>query len=749
MEGGRVTGSLYRIAVLSLWASLCSNTALAAPCDKAGAQAQGRPRIGLVLGGGGARGAAHVGVLKVLKEMRIPIDCIAGTSMGAIVGGLYASGLSPEEIGREIREMDWDDVLEDQPPRPERQFRRKRDDDNYLVKKQLGYESGQLELPLGYIQGQKLDLELVRLTQHVAAIRHFDELPIPFRAVATDIETGDEMVLSSGNLARAIRASMAVPGAFDAVELDGRLLVDGLVTNNVPLDVARKMGADIAIVVNVGTPLKERSEITSLLAVIEQYSNIVGQQNVTRQLDTLRETDVYIQPELGDISTSDFNRAADTIGLGADAARTARAKLAKLAITSAGYSDHLAARRGPVGEAPIVGFVRIENKSKIGDDVLAHPFQALIGKPLDQKTLKRSIEELYGWNIFESIRYETIEEEGKQGLLVHVREKSWGPNYLQLGLALSTDLEGDSTWDIGVSLLKTALNRRAGELRLGAQIGDSPQALAEFYQPLDVGLRYFIAPQLFFDSRSFSRFEGGEEIEEVRVKRYGGGLAAGRVFGRWGEIRVGLRRYAGDGEVRIGDPATSDFSDFDFDSAEAYLRLYYDMLDNRNWPRSGAIGSLEWIESVEGLGADSDFSQLSFTGALAHSWDKNTFFGAFEFDYTADGVAPVQNRFRTGGFTELSGFTQDQLSGQQVLLLRSGYYRRLGNIKWLPAYAGVSLEYGNVYEDRDDISLAPDEALLAGSVFVGLDTVLGPVYLAYGHAEQGNDSIYLYLGRVF
>jgi len=207
------------IAVLSLWASLCSNTALAAPCDKAGAQAQGRPRIGLVLGGGGARGAAHVGVLKVLKEMRIPIDCIAGTSMGAIVGGLYASGLSPEEIGREIREMDWDDVLEDKPPRPEQPFRRKRDDDNYLVKKQLGYESGQIELPLGYIQGQKLDLELVRLTQHVAAISHFDELPIPFRAVATDIETGDEIVLSSGNLARAIRDSMAVPGAFDAVGL--------------------------------------------------------------------------------------------------------------------------------------------------------------------------------------------------------------------------------------------------------------------------------------------------------------------------------------------------------------------------------------------------------------------------------------------------------------------------------------------------------------------------------------------------
>ena len=330
---------------------------------------------------------------------------------------------------------------------------------------------------------------------------------------------------------------------------------------------------------------------------------------------------------------------------------------------------------------------------------------------------------MYGWNIFESIRYEIIEEKDKQGLLVHVRDKSWGPNYLQLGLALSTDFEGDSTWDIGVSLLKTALNRRAGELRLAAQIGESPLVFAELYQPLDVGLRYFITPTAHFstaavsvDSRAVTRSKSSA------CSRYGGGLAAGRVLGRWGEIRVGLRRYAGDVDVRIGEPATPDFH---FDSAEAYLRLYYDMLDNRDWPRSGAISTLEWIESVEGLGADSDFSQLLSMGGLAHSWEKNTFFGGFEFDYTADGVAPVQNRFRAGGFTKLSGFTQDQLSGQQVLLLRSGYYRRLGNIEWLPAYAGFSLEYGNVYEDRDDISLAPDEALLAGSVFVGMDTVLG------------------------
>jgi NTE family protein len=727
---------------MSLW----SDSVIAAPCDKSEAQAEGRPRIGLVLGGGGARGAAHVGVLKVLEEMRIPIDCIAGNSMGAIVGGLYASGLSPEEIGREMQEMDWDDVLDDKPRRPEQQFRRKRDDDNYLVKKYIGFNEGEIELPLGYIQGQKFDMELARLTEPVAGVRNFDDLPIPFRAVATDIETGKAVVLKSGNLARSIRASMAVPGAFDPVEMDGKLLVDGLVRNNVPLDVAREMGADILIVVDVGTPLMKREEIKSAVDILGQISNILSQRNVEEQLRTLRDQDVYLHPDLGDITTSDFKRAGDAIVIGEKAANAERSFLARLAHASSGQQQHIAERTAALRKPPVIAFINIENQSKIGNDVLAHPFQPLIGKPLDHKALRKSIEELYGWNIFESVRYEIVEENEKQGLLVHVKEKGWGPNYLQLGIALATDMDGESTWNIGASLLKTALNRRAGELRLAGQVGDSPLAFAEFYQPLDVALRYFINPQLFYDSRSFARFEGDDEIEEFRVHRYGGGIAAGRVLAHWGEFRAGLRRYAGEADVRIGDPGVSDI---DFDSAEAFLRLTYDTLDNRNWPRSGGLAQWEWIESVEALGADSDFSQSVLNAGMAHTWGRNTVLVGGRFNYTADGEAPVQNRFRTGGFFNLSGFVQDQLTGQQEVLLRAAYYRRLGNIQWLPAYAGLSLEYGNVFEDRDDISLSPDDALLAGSVFVGVDTILGPVYFAYGHAEQGHDSVYLYLGRLF
>jgi NTE family protein len=717
-----------------------------APCDRLRAGTPGEPRIGLVLGGGGARGAAHVGVLKVLEQMKIPIDCIAGNSMGAIVGGLYAAGLSPADIEREMVNMDWDDVLDDKPPRPEQQFRRKRDDDNYLVKKYAGYEDGKLKLPLGYIQGQKFDLELARLTQQVSHVHDFNALPVPFHAVATDVETGEMVELSSGNLARSIRASMAVPGAFDAVEIDGKLLVDGLVANNVPIDVARDMGADILIVVDVGTPLMKQEDITSLLKVIEQMSNILSSRNVKQQLKTLTSRDVYINPDLGDIATSDFKRAADAIAIGEKTGLASRGELDALLRSSRVTPQSMAARQVPSRTPPVISFVRVDAETKIGEGALLYPFQPLIGKPLDYHELERAIDRLYGWNIFESVRYEVVREGETQGLLVHVKEKSWGPNYIQLGVALSSDMDGDGFWDIGGSLLKTALNRWAGEARFAGQVGENPLAFVEFYQPIGDALRFFVNPRALYQSASFGRFDDGDELEQFRVHRYGGDLAVGSTLSDWGEVRVGLRRYAGQADQRIGDTATPDI---DFDNAEFYAKLSYDTLDNRNFPHSGALATVEWLESLTDLGADDDFSQLQVAAGGAHTWGPNSIFGAVQFDYTADETAPIQNRFRIGGFTRLSGFAQGEISGQQVLLLRGGYYRRLRGIELVPVYAGMTVEYGNAFEERDDISLDTDEALIAASLFLGMDTILGPVYLSYGHAEGGNDSVYLFLGRLF
>lgn len=731
----------------ALWLAPAADAPASSSCGKSGASAHGRPRIGLVLGGGGARGAAHIGVLKVLEALRVPVDCVAGTSMGSIVGGLYASGMPPDEIERQVEALDWSHIFDDSPPRPDRPFRRKRDDDNYLVKKYAGFDDGRVELPLGWVHGRKFDVALARLTEPVAHVHHFDNLAIPFRAVATDIETGEAVVLGSGNLPRAIRASMAVPGAFDAVEIDGRLLVDGFVANNVPVDVARAMGADVVIVVDVGTPLMKREEITTMLSIVGQLSNILSQRNVQAQLATLRPTDVLIQPKLGNFPSSDFGNAATAIAIGEAAGREAETALAKFGLADPDAHASLLAEQRKVGkhEPPVVEFIEIVNLTKIGDDVLRVPFERLIGKPLDHTVLQAGLDEVYGWDIYENVRYDVIEERGRRGLRIHVKEKAWGPNYLQLGMALATDFDGESSWNLGASVLKTALNRRAGELRTALQIGESPLVLLDFYQPVDVRLRYFIEPVFRYDGRTFNFFDGDDQLAEYRVNRYGGGLMAGRVLGRWGEFRLGLMRDAGQAELRVGAPAP----DIEFDSAELIARLMYDTLDNRNWPSAGALAQWQWVESVESLGGDTNFTQTLLRGIAARTWGRYTLLGGLELAYTAHGDAPLQNRTRLGGFTMLSGFTQDQLSGQHAILLRSGLYRRVGDIQWLPLYAGMMLEYGNVYERRSEISLAPGAALGAGSLFFGTDTILGPVYLGYGYAEGGNSSVYFNLGRLF
>ena len=427
-----------------------------------------------MLGGGGARGAAHVGILKVLEELRIPVDYVAGCSMGSIVGGLYASGMTPTQIEKEILGMDWDDLFVDYPSREERSFRRKRDDDFYVFKVKPGYNDGEVQIPLAYIRGQKFDLTLNRLTLSMSEVKDFDRMPIPYRAVATDIETGKEVVLSSGSLAKSIRASMAVPAAFDPVEIDGRLLVDGGLANNVPVSVARDMGAEVFIVVDVGSGLYKRNELTNALDITEQLANFLFTHNTEPQLTSLGSQDVLIRPELGDIGGNSFDRAAETIPIGESAARAAIESLRKYSLSAEDYARHVAARVHPGADLPVIEFVRTNNRSPLDDAVIASRITAKTGQPLDVAQLEEDIGHVYGLDIFESVRYDVVREEGKTGLAITATEKHWGPAYLQFGIASANDLKGDNTLRTGLLYTRTALNPLNGEWRTGVQFGDEP-----------------------------------------------------------------------------------------------------------------------------------------------------------------------------------------------------------------------------------------------------------------------------------
>lgn len=728
-----------RGAALVLASLLAWPTPAAVPLDDP--TAAGRPRIGLVLGGGGARGAAHVGVLKVLEELRIPVDVIAGTSMGSIVGGLYATGMGAQEIGQEIQAMNWDDLFRDAPNRAERSFRRKRDDDLYTFKGRVGFNDGKIEVPLAYVRGQKFDLVLNRLTLPVVDVKDFDRLPIPYRAVAADLETGKEVVLGRGSLAKAVRASMAVPAAFDPVEIDGRLLVDGGIANNVPVNVARRMGADVVIVVDVGSGLYKRKEIGTALDVTGQLANFLFTLNTEQQLKTLGPKDVLIRPPLDDIGGGSFERAAQAIPAGERGAREVIDALRRYSLSPEQYAQHLASRKGRRPTTPVIDFVRIDNHSRLSDDVIAARITAQPGQPLDVPQLEQDIGSLYGLEVFESVRYDLVREGGQTGLVIRATENSWGPGYLQFGIASSNDLQGDSTFRFGVMYTRTELNALNGEWRLGAQMGDEPGAFAEIHQPLDAASRYFVSGKLGYSASNVNVFDAaGNQTARYRLNGSALELGLGREFGTWGEGRLGYRRESGTAEILVGVPAP----ELDWDVGEAFLRLSDDKMDSLYFPRSGHIGTAEYRAGREEMGADNDYDQLLVNYTHAFSWGANTVIGGLRAATTGDDNAPLERLFRLGGFLRLTGLQENELTGQHAGLANLIYMHRVYNVRFFQSYLGASLELGNTWQDADDVSM--DNTLVAGSLFLGLDTPIGPLYVAWGRTDRDDRAVYIYLG---
>ena len=709
-----------------------------------------RPRIGLVLSGGGARGAAHVGVIQVLESLRIPIDYIAGTSMGSIVGGLYASGMTVSEIEEIITSLDWRAALQDNIPRNSRSFRRKSEDRDYLINSKPGLSDDlEIKLPSGILQGQRVDLILKRLTLPVRGITDFDEFKIPFRAVATDIVTGRPVIIGSGDLATAMRASMSIPAVFSPVDIDGRLLVDGGVSNNMPVDVVRKMGADIVIAVDISTPLSQRDELKQAVSITQQLTKILTRRNTEEQIATLTRKDVLIIPDLGDIGSSSFDRADEAIPIGVTAALKMKTDLSTLSLSlkddtaypSSGQTGLVTAKPAP----PVIEFLRLDNRSRLNDRVFLDGLKIRTGDLLNIAELEENISQLYGLELFENISYEIVEENGQTGLVVHVRERSWGPNYVQAGITMSGSQEGDHFFNLGLSYSRTAINRLNGEWRSAIQLGASPGLFTEIYQPLDYRSHYFVNPRLLYSKKTLNMYDpDGNTLGEYDLTQYGGDVSLGRELGTWGECRMGIRRITGKAEIVKG---MTNQPDYHFEKSEVYTRLSADTLDNIGFPRNGYSGFIEYIRSEKKLGADNSFDQLLFKADKAVSFGPNTLIAGAKLFTTVDDDAPIQNRFDLGGLFNLSGYQKNELSGRHLALARLIYMRRINDLNLFPTYLGLSGELGNVWEEKSRMDF--HDTIFAGSIFLGVDTFLGPVYLGYGASEKGHSSMYFNLGRLF
>ena len=721
-----------------------------APAEASASGASSRPRVGLVLSGGGARGAAHVGVLKVLEELRVPVDVIVGTSMGSIVGASYASGASVAGMEADVRSITTASLFTDKPPRADLPMRRKQDDESPYIVPELGVTKDGITLPKGIISGVSVEAQLRKLVKFTD-VHSFDELPIPFRAIATDLGTGEMVVLKDGNLVTAMRASMSVPGGMAPVPIGGRQLVDGGLVRNLPVDIARSMGADVIIAVNLGTPLMKPDEITSVLKVTGQMINILTEQNVRQSLSELKPQDILIEPELGNFSAGDFDNLAKTVPIGEAAARKVADRLQALSLPPDQYAA-LRRRQGPARTDTMISVVdeiTVEGARRVNPEVVLQSMYTEAGKPIDRETLDLDLRRIYGRGDFENVSYSIEQMDGRRVLTIKVVEKP-ETHYIRFGLELEADLGQRSFFNLYASHRAKALNRFGAEWKNDLILGRTVLLATEFYQPLSERQYFFIAPQLRYLNRPLDLY-----IDDLQVGEYQDQSAVvqfdfGANFLQYGQARIGIvggeRKFTQQG----GSFALPSSGSINVRAVSFGLRL--DQLEGANFPTSGWAAEAKAYSSLADLGAEQPYNRWNASASAAFSLGRHTLeISAFAADRWGANPIPVYDQFELGGFLRLSGLAPGQLRTQQVEFARLGYRTKLADIPLFEGmYFGASLEGARatpvipIWKGK----LVTEPVIIpAGALYVGIDSPLGPLYLGFGYAGGANKAVYIYLGR--
>lgn len=747
----RLRAVLLPVAILMSLSATCMAQARPADGHAAGGSCgvrepgDTRPRIGLALGGGGARGIAHVRILKKLEEMRIPVDCIAGTSMGALVGAFYATGRDATEIEALLQNIEWKQLFTDSLPRRDRSLRRKDEDATRLATLGVGIQSGKgLKIAPGFSEGERLIAFFEKETGSGRINGDFDRLPIPFRAVATDINTGKHVVLGDGSLPMAMRASMSLPGIFRPVEIDGKILVDGGLADQVPIDVVRQMGADRVIAVDVGTPLSVLDRDASLVDVLDQMSGFLTTGSAARQLATLGASDVLITPDLtGQVSTGDFEKADLALQIGQAAADAASGALAPLSVSPDQYARFETQHKFTPFDAPRISAIRFENHTGYADEVLLSYLPVKVGEPLDAVQMRKGIINAYGLGTLSSITYDVKGVDGGAEVDITAYEKPHGPSYVQAGLTLSDDLQGNHESNLRAGLLFSPISRYGAEARALLQLGSEPALTGEYYHPFDFQSRYVAEIKGGYETANFNIFDDfGNKVQRYRAERTGAKVLFSRNFSNAVQFSLGLERYTGGARLEVGDPSNPDV---DFDEGAGLVQARLDTIDSLYFPRDGFLMGMGYRMSREGLGADARFDQADFDAIGAKSFGAHAAQLGVRYHVTTSGVAPLQSLYRLGGRWRLAGFQNNQLTGQNYALAFLGYSYQLGTVLGRSAQVGATVEYGNAWQRRSD--MAWDDGIFNGSVFIGFDSWVGPLIFGYGMKEGGDSVIFIELGQ--
>jgi NTE family protein len=700
-----------------------------------------RPKIGLVLEGGGALGFAHIGVLQWFEANRIPIDAIAGTSMGGMVGGLYAAGQTPEQIISLVGGLNWQAILRSQPPFEEIGFRRKEDRLAFPNQLELGWRKG-LALPSGLNSGQQVDSILDRTLLPYFDLKSFDDLPIPFRCVATDLVSGKEKDFDRGSLAAALRATVSIPAIFIPEDRQGAVYTDGGSLNNLPVDVAKRMNVDIVIAVYLDDGPPSADFQKSLLGIAGRTASIMIAAN---ELHSIQMADILLTADVKEFSPADFTSSAKIIPRGVAAAESKRVLLSRFALPESEWQGYLAARLSRRRyAAPIPQFVAITGATPLETRAIQSSLSSQVGKEIDPASLEAKLSNLNAQGVFDSLRYGIVEQSGKPGLGIFVAQKTNGPPFLNFGLTI----DGSDTNDVrfGLAARLTFLNAGGfrSEWRTDFAIGDRYEISSEYYHPFTGSSNWFIAPHADAGKRRFDLYNNRNRTAEYSIHRAGVGLDLGYALGHNAEIRVGEELIRHQIDLKLGTPFTPDY---DRTWGDSSARFQYFGQDDSVVPHRGISSQtrVDWLSANPFGGAyhsaeskSSFFVPVSESGSVWITANAGSAFGAKNLGLES---------FTLGGPFHLGAYGINELIGNRYLLFQGGYSYRIYSFN--PLFGGAIYglgwyEAGKMYGDPTAARVPMD-----GSVAIVAKTGLGPIFVGASMAATDRIKWWFGLGRIF
>lgn len=706
-----------------------------------------RPKIGIALSGGGARGIAHIGVLQALEKLQVPIDYVAGTSMGSIVGGLYASGLTSKELDNAVNNINWSDILDLDIDRKRLSYREKQNQQRFFSF-EFGIANGSLTAPSGFINGEQLFLVLRRLTRGIDL--DFSKLPVPFKAVATDLNTAEPYILEKGDLAFALRASMAVPLIFAPVEVDGHLLVDGNILDNLPVDVVKAMGADLVIAVNISAPLEEIQSGSSLLGVARQSLDVALIQNTRR---ALQEADIVVTPDLEGFSAADFDKGTAMIIKGFEAVMQKAALFKGLAVPEATYKQYQADLKKKVVSPPTAikpAFIHFTGNERTGKAALQKKLAHLIDRNLVVEDIEDAVNDLVILNDFEQVTYKiTQNAQGEQGLLFKVQEKPWGPNYFHVGVNATTSFDDKAEFSVLIHHERPSIGLLGAEWVNELQFGTDYGFFTELYQPLDPHRRFFVAPYVMIGRSFLEIIRQKIRIAEYDLSQMALGVDGGINFSNVAELRVGFLKRHLTADSRVGDSRVLPSGHLEENLFT--ITFNYDDLDDRVFSSQGTRLAFTGEIHRQAFGAETDYQKGSFfVRRYSPLFPQVTLLTEMRFATFFDSEPPDYESFSAGGFQQLAGYPEGDIGGKNILVLQLGalfnpeFLRSLGASK--KRFVGF-VHAGNAWDSYKDVRV--NEFLIGGVGGIAWDTEFGTVVLGTGYTEDGTINYYLSLGNFF